>query len=81
MNIQKVSLFRDGQIINARPLSVDFGSGNVMDGYWSLAQATNTRYANSGTLITLGDLRVDTQYGHMICLPSNVINSLMIRNK
>ena len=28
-----------------------------MDGYWSLAQATNTRYANSGTLITLDDYK------------------------
>ena len=57
VNVQKVSLFRDGQIVNARPLSVDFGSGNVMDGYWSLARATNTRYANSGTLITLDDYK------------------------
>ena len=57
VNIQKVSLFCDGQIINARPLSADFRSGNVMDGYSSLARATNTCYANSGTLITLDDYK------------------------
>ena len=81
-NIQKVSLFLDVQMINARPLSVDFGRGSVMDGYWSLARATNTRYANSGTLITLDDYKkVDTHYGHMICVPLNVMNSLMTQNK
>ena len=34
---QKVSLFSDGQILNARPLIVDFERRNVMAGYWSLA--------------------------------------------
>ena len=57
VNVQKVSLFRDGQIVNARPLSVDFGSGDVMDGYWSLMRATNTRYANAGPLITLDEYK------------------------
>ena len=57
VNIQKVSLFRDGQIFNARPLSVDFTNGDVMDGYWSLSRATNTRYANAGTLIELEDYK------------------------
>ena len=57
VNVQKVSLFRDGQIVNARPLSVDFGSGDVMDGYWSLMRATNTRYANAGPLIKLDEYK------------------------
>ena len=57
VNIQKVSLFRDGQIFNARPLSVDFTNGDIMDGYWSLSRATNTRYANAGTLIELEDYK------------------------
>ena len=51
VNVQKVSLFRDGQIVNARPLTVDFNSGDISDGYWSLLRATNTRYANAGPLI------------------------------
>ena len=57
VNVQKVSLLRDGQIINNRPLSVDFASGNVMDGYWSLMRATNTRYANAGPLITFDEYK------------------------
>ena len=57
VNVRKVSLFRDGQIVNARPLSVDFANGDVMDGYWSLMRATNTRYANAGPLITLDEYK------------------------
>ena len=57
VNIQKVFLFQDDQISNARPLSINFNSWNVMDGYLRLARATNTHYANSGTLINLDDYK------------------------
>ena len=54
---RKVSLFHDGQVVNGRPLEMDVENGNVMDGYWSLMRATNTRYANAGGLITLSDYK------------------------
>ena len=56
-NARKVSLFRDGQVVNGRPLEMNFENGNVMDGYWSLLRATNTRYANAGGLIELDDYK------------------------
>ena len=42
VNVEKVSLFRDGQLVNGRPLSTNFADGDVMDGFWGLAHATNT---------------------------------------
>ena len=56
--VEKVQLYRDGQPINSRPISTDFESGDVMDGFWGLARATNTRYSNGGTLITLEDYKL-----------------------
>ena len=56
-NARKVSLIRDGQVVNGRPLEMDFENGNVMDAYWSLMRATNTRYANAGGLIELSDYK------------------------
>lgn len=56
-DVEKVSLLRDGQIIDGRPLSTDFANGDVIDGFWSLARATNTRYANAGTLVELDDYK------------------------
>ena len=43
----------DGQPVDSRAISTDFVSGDVMEGYWGLARATNTRYSNGGTLITM----------------------------
>ena len=56
-DVKKVSLLRDGQIIDGRPLSTDFANGDVTDGFWSLSRATNTRFANAGTLIELEDYK------------------------
>ena len=56
-DVKKVSLFRDGQIINGLPLSTDFANGDAIDGFWSLSRATNTRFANAGTLIELDDYK------------------------
>ena len=56
-NVQKVTLLKDGQPVDGRSLSVDFANGNVMDGFWSLARATNTRYANAGTMIELDEYK------------------------
>lgn len=56
-NVSKVSLFRDGQIVDGRPLSFDFANDQYMDGFWSTTRATNNRYFNEGTLIQLTDYK------------------------
>ena len=56
-NVRKVALLRDGQVINGRPLTTNFADGDIMDGFWSLSRATNTRYANAGTLVELDDYK------------------------
>ena len=57
VHVKRVSLFRDGQLVNSRPIETDFENGHVMQGYWSLMRATNARYANAGTLIEYKDYR------------------------
>lgn len=56
-DIRKVTLSRDGQMVNAGPLEVNFTTGNVMDGFWSLYRATNIRYSNAGMLIDMDDYK------------------------
>ena len=58
VEVKRVSLFHDGQLVNTRPIETDFTSGDVMQGYWSLHRATNTRYTNGGTLIGLKDYKL-----------------------
>lgn len=57
VDVQKVSLLNDGQIVNSRPLSTDFDDGDVIQAYWNLQRTTNTRYANGGTIIELEDYK------------------------
>ena len=58
VDVKRVSLFHDGQLVNTRPIETDFTSGDVMQGYWSLHRATNTRYTNGGALIGLKDYKL-----------------------
>ena len=46
--VEKVQLYRDGQPIDSRPISTNFVSGDVMEGYWGLARATNTYIQTEG---------------------------------
>ena len=56
--VEKVQLNLDGLQVDSRAISTDFVSGDVMEGYWGLARATNTRYSNGGTLITMEDYKL-----------------------
>ena len=56
-DLHSVKLFLDGQVVDGRPLIVDFDNNDVMDGFWSLQRATNTRYSNAGSLIELDDYK------------------------
>ena len=56
--VEKVQLNLGGLPVDSRPISTDFVSGDVMEGYWGLARATNTRYSNGGTLITMEDYKL-----------------------
>ena len=44
--------------MNQRAISTNFVTGDVMEGYWGLTRATNTRYTNGGPLITLDDYKL-----------------------
>ena len=57
-NVEKVSLYLEGQLVNQRAISTKFATGDVMEGYWGLTRATNTRYTNGGPLITLDDYKL-----------------------
>ena len=56
-DVSKVSLFLNGQIVDGRPLSFDFGNDDYIDGFWGLSRAANHRYFNDGTLITRKDYK------------------------
>ena len=58
VHVKRVSLYLDGQVVNSRAIETDFEHGDVMQGYWSLQRATNTRYTNGGTLIQLKDYKL-----------------------
>ena len=58
VHVKRFSLFHDGQLVNTRPIETDFEKGDVMQGYWSLHRATNTRHTNGGTLIELSDYKL-----------------------
>ena len=56
-DLHQVKLMCDGQVVNGHPLTVNFDKDDVMDGFWSLQRATNTRYSNAGSLIKLDDYK------------------------
>ena len=47
-----------GSLSTLDPLRLILKKGDVMQGYWSLHRATNTRYTNGGTLIELSDYKL-----------------------
>ena len=56
-DVNKVSLFLNGQIVDGRPLSFNFEHNDYIDGFWGLSRAANHRYFNEGTLITRKDYK------------------------
>ena len=50
-HVSELSLKKNGQVVNGRPLTFDFDNDQNTDGYWSLHRAMDQRFRDEGSHI------------------------------
>ncbi len=55
--VSNVCLRENGQVIDGRPLSLDYDNEQYVDGYWSLQRALDQRFRDEGSQISRTDYK------------------------
>ena len=61
-DVSELSLKKNGQVVNGRPLTFDFDNDQYTDGYWSLHRAMDQRFRDEGSQIE----RIDYKGGYTL---------------
>ena len=56
-DVSNVCLRENGQVIDGRPLSLDYDNEQYVDGYWSLQRALDQRFRDEGSQISRTDYK------------------------
>ena len=56
-DVSSVCLRENGQVIDGRPLSLDYDNEQYVDGYWSLQRALDQRFRDEGSQISRTDYK------------------------
>ena len=56
-DVSNVSLRENGQVIDGRPLTLDYENNQYLDGYWGLQRALDKRFRDEGSQISRSDYK------------------------